>query len=600
MKKFRGKIKIYIGKLLEGRAKKRSHQETIEAKYAESVKADEIKDPVKATAAYVTDMVRDESTNSTKVLAATIDSETPEGVFREAVKQIVQDPTIPNSPIAAAVDQSDTNLPDEQIIRLLEKVPFSDAADIRVLIGQIDDQDKREEQILVSLQNYYNSDFSNSNEEDVINRLKGVYSTFDFENEDIDNIVQRIVAKQMAIMYHRHFGRIMPQKYKEIPPTTIEKMLEVNMPKLVVEEFDKLYPKEAGKCNHQTIDDAIRSGMRKSINDLNLIYDSDLSKISDQALIRKIQEIYYSLDYHNEEVDKLIQKIVAKQMAFRYKMFTGGVMPQRYNELPPTTIEKMMEVDMPTLVGIEYETLFPENGEDEKNKVKYNPSIMRMAILKKLAEKVAVVHKKTNLWVIPSSESMKKLDKTERQYFLDEILKREMVPTIDIPAAEFDIVQQIDGNYDVDERAQKELASALNSMTKADRLRAIKTFLAFLDNPEAERIIRIIAEDPKKALDCILKFESTGALKSTMELSASNRIKALNGYKAALNEKFLTKKNPEDSNPGEGSGVAGNPGGNPGENPGGNPSGNPGGDPGGEPGGRGASNPPVEDKDHTL
>ena len=598
MKIFRGKINI--SELLKRRAKKRSHQETIEAKYAESVKADEIKDPVKATAAYVTDMVRDESTNSTKVLAATIDSETPEGVFREAVKQIVQDPTIPNSSIAAAVDESNTNLPDEQIIRLLDKVPFSNAADIRVLIGQIDDQDKREEQILVALQNYYNSDFSNSNEEDVIDRLKGVYSTFDFENEDIDNMVQRIVAKQMAIMYHRPFGRIMPQKYKEIPPTTIEKMLEVNMPKLVVEEFDKLYPKEAGKCNHQTIDDAIRSGMRKSINDLNLIYDSDLSKMSDQELIRKIQEIYYSLDYHNEEVDKLIQKIVAKQMAFRYKMFTGGVMPQRYSELPPTTIEKMMEVDMPTLVGIEYETLFPENGEDEKNKVKYNPSIMRMAILKKLAEKVAVVHKKTNLWVIPSSESMKKLDKTERQYFLDEILKREMVPTIDIPAAEFDIVQQIDGNYDVDERAQKELASALNSMIKADRLRAINAFLAFLDSPEAERTIRIIAEDPKNALDCISKFESTGALQSTMKLSAPNRKKALNGYTAALNEKFLTKKNPEDSNPGEGSGVAGNPGGNPGENPGGNPSGNPGGDPGGEPGGRGASNPPVEDKDHTL
>ena len=600
MKKFRGKIKIYIGKLLEGRAKKRSHQETIEAKYAESVKADEIKDPVKATAAYVTDMVRDESTNSTKVLAATIDSETPEGVFREAVKQIVLDPNIPNSPIAAAVDQSSTNLPDDQIIRLLEKVPFSKAEDIRLLINQIDDQDRREEQILVALQNYYNSDFSNSNEEDVIDRLKGVYSTFDFENEDIDNMVQRIVAKQMAIMYHRPFGRIMPQKYKEIPPTTIEKMLEVNMPKLVVEEFDKLYPKEAGKCNHQTIDDAIRSGMRKSINDLNLIYDSDLSKMSDQELIRKIQEIYYSLDYHNEEVDKLIQKIVAKQMAFRYKMFTGGVMPQRYSELPPTTIEKMMEVDMPTLVGIEYETLFPENGEDEKNKVKYNPSIMRMAILKKLAENVAVVHKKTNLWVIPSSESMKKLDKTERQYFLDEILKREMVPTIDIPDAKFDIVQQIDGNYDVDERAQKELASALNSMIKADRLRAINAFLAFLDSPEAERTIRIIAEDPKNALDCISKFESTGALQSTMKLSAPNRKKALNGYTAALNEKFLTKKNPEDSNPGEGSGVAGNPGGNPGENPGGNPSGNPGGDPGGEPGGRGASNPPVEDKDHTL
>ena len=401
----------------------------------------------------------------------------------------------------------------------------------------------------------------------------------------------------MAIMYHRPFGRIMPQKYKEIPPTTIEKMLEVNMPKLVVEEFDKLYPKEAGKCNHQTIDDVIRSGMRKSINVLNLIYDSDLSKMSDQDLIRKIQGIYYLLDYHDKEADELIQKIVAKQMAIRYHMFSGGVMPQKYSELPPTTIEKMMEVNMPNLVVAEYDSLYPED------KGKCNPSIIRMAILKKLAEKVAVVHKKTNLWVIPGSESMKELDDAEKKYFLNEILKREMVPERDIPDAEFDIEQQIIGNYDVDEQAQKGLASDLNSLPKGDRIRNINAFRALLEAPEAESIIRIIAEHPKEALDCFSKFESTGALESTMKLSPQNRKKVFKGFKAAVDERFFAEpieKKPEDSNPGEGSGVAGNPGGNPGENPGGNPSDNPGGDPGGEPGGISVQNPKSEEKDHTL
>ena len=597
MKKFRGKIDIEkLLKLLKGRAKNRSHQETIEAKYAESVKAEGIDDPVRATAEYVTEMVRDESTDSTSVLAATIDSNTPAGVFSKAVEQIVQDPTIPNSYIAAAVDESNTNLPDKQIISLLDNVPF-DAADIRALIGQIDDQDKREEQILVALQNYYNSDFSDSNEDDVIKRLKGVYSTFDFENEDIDNMVQRIVAKRMAITYHECNGKTMPEKYKSIPPTSIDKMIKVNMPELVAEEYDKLYPEQEGKCDPQIIKKSILRGMEESLRALQLIYEGDFSKMPDSELNRSLQRIYSSLDFHNEDADKLIQKIVAKQMAVIYHMFNGGIMPQKYNDLPPTTIEKMMEVDMPTLVENEYNALYPQDVG------KCQTSVIRMAILKKMAEEVAVVHKNTSLWVIPSSESMKRLDETERQYFLDEILKREMVPEGDIADAIFDIVQQIEGNYDVDERAQKELASALNSMIKADRLRAINAFLAILDNTEAERTIRIIAENPEEALACISIFESTGALKSIMKLSPQNRKKAFKGFKAAVDGRFFAEpieKKPEDSNPGEGSGVAGNPGGNPGENPGGNPSGNPGGDPGGEPGGISVQNQKPEEKDHTL
>lgn len=591
MKIFTGKFDL--DKLLKRRAK-RSHQENIEAKYAESIEAEGV-DPVKATAEYVTDMVRDKSTNPTNVLAATIDSGTPEEVFREAVKQIVLDPTIPNSPIAAAVNQSSTNFSDEQIIRLLNKVPFNNP-DIRLLINQIDDQDRREEQILVALQNYYNSDFSNSNEEDVINRLKGVYSTFDFENEDIDNMVQRIVAKRMAITYHECNGKTMPEKYKSIPPTSIDKMIKVNMPELVAEEYDKLYPEQEEKCDPQIIKKAILRGMEESLRALQLIYKGDFSKMPDSELNRSLQRIYSSLDFHNEDADKLIQKIVAKQMAVIYHMFNGGIMPQKYNDLPPTTIEKMMEVDMPTLVENEYNALYPQDVG------KCQPSVIRMAILKKMAEEVAVVHKNSSLWVIPSSKSMQELTETEEQYFINEILKRESLEESNVADAKLDIEQQISGNYDVDKQAQKEFAADLNALLKPDRLRTIKAFRALLEAPEAEAIIRTIAECPE-AIDCIAKFGSTGALESTMKLSPQNRKKAFKGFKAAVDGRFFAEpieKKPEDSNPGEGSGVAGNPGGNPGENPGGNPSGNPGGDPGGEPGGRGASNPPAEDKDHTL
>lgn len=247
-----------------------SHEEIIEKKYKKSVKAEEIDDPVQATADYVTEMIKDPSTDSEQVLAAAIDSDTPNKVFGEVVRQIAKDPTIPNSTIARAIDVSSTNVSDETIIRILEGIPFKSAQDRRTLIKNIDDQGVREEQILFALSKFYESDFSNTNDNDIIQRLDALYRYLDFDNDEIDKMSQRIVAKQMASMYHRFHGAVMPQRYKNLEPTTLEKMMEADMPKLVEIEYSEMFPEDREKFRIEVVRRAI---LRELAMEIANVYD---------------------------------------------------------------------------------------------------------------------------------------------------------------------------------------------------------------------------------------------------------------------------------------------------------------------------------------
>ena len=289
----------------------KSHRESIESKYNNSVAEEGIEDPVQATADFIIDRIKDPSTNSQKVLADTIDSDTPDAVFDRVVNQIVhEEPTIANATIALGLAESEKNVPDEKIIEMLDGIKFGDPKARIVLIENIDDQTAREEQILVSLRKFYNSDFSKSRDSEVVERIETIYSSFDFDNSEIDKIAQKIVAKQMAVMYYRSKGGVMLQKYKSLPPTTIEKMMEADMPKLVEKEFNKLYPKEIGKCDPTIIRQAIlkvlASDIAKVYEDTKLFVIPSLEsikKLSEQDAEFFINEILSKSKIEEDEVD---------------------------------------------------------------------------------------------------------------------------------------------------------------------------------------------------------------------------------------------------------------------------------------------------------
>ena len=412
-----------LNKLRKGK-KYVSHEEIIERKYQTSVDAEEIKDPVGATADYVTEMIKDPSTNTEQILAATIDSNTPNKVFMEVVNRIAEDPSIPNSTIARAIDNSSSDVPDDKIIHILEGIPFKSAQDRRTLINNINDQGIREEQILYALNQFYESDFSKRNDLEMIRRLEEVYLYLDFDNGEIDKLTQKIVAKQMAIMYHNFNGAVMPQRYKVIPATTMEKMMEVNMPELVRDEYRRLYPSE------------------------------------------------------------------------------------------------------------------PE---------KYNPAVVRKAILRELAIEIANVYENTNMFVIPESEAMTKLTDEESNQFINEIFSKLKIPEKEKTGARIDINQQIKAEYDVDQHAQKELDSKLSMLSKHERLQLLLIFNAIVDSKRLEDTNRILSQDTTNAIDVIGKLGSTGALESLMKIPASERRNVINAIGETVEKRFAPKK--EDPSP---------------------------------------------------
>ena len=89
---------------------------------------------------------------------------------------------------------------------------------------------------------------------------------------------------------------------------------------------------------------------------------------------------------------------------------------------------------------------------------------------------------------------------------------------------------------------------------------------------DLNEIIKVILDKPQDSIDVLKKEGTTGALQSIMNVPATNREALLKAVKTAVDNKYQeyletqdTKRNrKDDSNPGEGSGVAGSPGENPG------------------------------------
>lgn len=304
--------------------KEPSHIEKIETQFQRNVESEEVKDPIAATAEYVTGMIKDPGTNSEAVLAATIDSETPNKLFGAVVRQIAQEPTIPNSTIAKAVDSSKTTVSDETIARILAGIPFKSPSDRRLLIQNIKDKGLREEQIIEVLTKYYEGNIGQYRDTDVAKRLEELYSSIDFDNVEIDQLSLRIIAKQMAVMYHTFTGAAMPQRFKNVPPATVKKMMKADMPKIVGEEYEKLYPKEIARYNPETVRKAI---LRELAPEIAAVYEKtknfmipeseSITKLTDDEINYFINEIFGRVDL--DEKEKVGARIdIEKQIKAQY------------------------------------------------------------------------------------------------------------------------------------------------------------------------------------------------------------------------------------------------------------------------------------------
>lgn len=120
------------------------------------------------------------------------------------------------------------------------------------LISQIEDEDEKKAKMKKLLEALYNFDtdsskFSTLQQENMPNDYEIATVILNAQNacaassKEIDDLIRRIAAKQIAIN-NKRFGCIIANGFKDISQLNYINMLENDMPTLIVEESEKLYP----------------------------------------------------------------------------------------------------------------------------------------------------------------------------------------------------------------------------------------------------------------------------------------------------------------------------------------------------------------------
>lgn len=136
------------------------------------------------------------------------------------------------------------------------------------LISQIEDEDEKKAKMKKLLEDLYNFDtdsskFSTLQQENMPNDYEIATVILNAQNacaassKEIDDLIRRIAAKQIAIN-NKRFGCIIANGFKDISQLNYITMLENDMPTLIAEESEKLYPTaklEVGSIKTQLLSD---------------------------------------------------------------------------------------------------------------------------------------------------------------------------------------------------------------------------------------------------------------------------------------------------------------------------------------------------------
>ena len=136
------------------------------------------------------------------------------------------------------------------------------------LISQIEDEDEKKAKMKKLLEALYNFDtdsskFSTLQQENMPNDYEIATVILNAQNacaassKEIDDLIRRIAAKQIAIN-NKRFGCIIANGFKDISQLNYITMLENDMPTLIAEESEKLYPTaklEVGSIKAQLLSD---------------------------------------------------------------------------------------------------------------------------------------------------------------------------------------------------------------------------------------------------------------------------------------------------------------------------------------------------------
>lgn len=278
-------------------------------------------------------------------------------------------------------------------------------------------------------------------------------------------------------------------KSDEIPDEIITK---------VVEKTDKQVPDEVinnmikeGEFGVKERLDLIKNVEDENIikervkNEFKVLYKNSEEK-TDIEIVNRVKDLKILLGENNEdtEIEHLINKIVAKKMAeCYYDDKLKGTRIYTLSQIMPT--EKMIEIDLPSKVLEEYQKKEEEKGKKED---RVNTKKLKIQILDEMARTIAYKYKETNVFVIPQSNNMKKLEKEEEDKFIDSIQKylaKEMTKK-----QKTEIRTQIKGN--TIKAKENLLIREIRKIPEKDKNESIDVLIQLLNNSETLKTISML------------------------------------------------------------------------------------------------------------
>ncbi len=233
----------------------------------------------------------------------------PNRIFEKAATKISNEEEIPDSVITDVVKNSETNISDESINRIIEEGNI-DVKERINLMHNVENKDIIEERVENELKILYRVCKDKRDDEvlERINELREILQNNKM-NPEIENLIKQVVAKKMAENYYSDIskGTNVYTLSKIIP---VEDMLENDLPSTVENEYQKIEEnrqKKEGRFNKKGLKKQILVEMAK-----NIAYKYDETGIFIVPQSKNMKEIYKD---EEETFIKAIQTYSRKQLS---------------------------------------------------------------------------------------------------------------------------------------------------------------------------------------------------------------------------------------------------------------------------------------------
>ena len=231
----------------------------IDEVYKKSLEDDEIKDAEQSAAQKVIEYVRKNPENAIEILKGILEKdEIPNKVFEKAATEISEIDDIPDKVIPKAVADSEVNVSDKIIENIIENGSVNRPEKIE-LINNIDDEELKQKKVEEELKQIYQN-CEKTSELELVHKLETIRIVQ--KNPIIEKLEEMIVAKRMALNYRDFGGTKISTLARYLP---VDKMIEVNIPEMVCNEYEKIKEEEKNKVDKSSLKTQILQEIAKKV-----------------------------------------------------------------------------------------------------------------------------------------------------------------------------------------------------------------------------------------------------------------------------------------------------------------------------------------------